>query len=82
MPSKPPSAPSSTYHAVDIAVQVKIDEYGQVTEAHLIHQATADPALAVRAILAAKQWIFEPAKSHDKNVPSEHTIVFQFRPVE
>jgi Gram-negative bacterial TonB protein C-terminal len=82
MPTKPPPVPSSAYHAVDIAVQVKIDEYGQVTEAHLIHPAASDAVLATRAISAAKQWTFEPAKSHGKNVPSEHTIVFKFRPVE
>jgi outer membrane biosynthesis protein TonB len=29
---------------------------------------------------AAKQWIFEPAKSDGKNIPSDHTIEFQFHP--
>ena len=81
MPSKPPLAPS-TYRAVDIVVQVKVDEHGLVTEAHLLPQAGTDAALATRAISAAKQWIFQPAKLRGKNVPSDHTIVFRFRPVE
>jgi TonB family protein len=82
MPSKTPFAGSTVYGPVDITIQVKINEHGRVTEVHTIGGSSSDATLTARAAAAAKQWMFEPAKLHDKNVPSDHTIIFQFRRVE
>jgi hypothetical protein len=82
LPSKTSLEPSNVHRATDITVHVKIDEHGRVIEAYPISKNNADSTLTMQAISAAKQWIFEPAKLHDKEIASDHTIVFRFRPVE
>jgi hypothetical protein len=36
--------------------------------------------ISAAALLAAKQWTFDPASNNGLHVASEHTIVFEFRP--
>ncbi len=64
----------------EVDVQVRIDEYGRVIEAHVKSGTNDSDSLRSAALEAAKQWIFEPAKSYGKNIPSDHTVAFQFHP--
>jgi TonB family protein len=61
-----------------VDVQVRIDENGHVQEAH-VKDGGQSGLLRNAALDAAKHWIFEPAKRDGKNIPSDHTIEFQFR---
>jgi TonB family protein len=61
-----------------VYVQVRIDENGGVIEAHVKNGTNDNGSLRSAALEAAKQWIFEPAKIAGKNIPSDHTIAFQF----
>lgn len=66
---------------VDIKVKVKIDETGHVTAAHaLIDGGKRDKKLMAAVAAVVRQWVFEPAKSHGTNVPSEETIVIHLGP--
>ncbi len=67
---------SGQSESADIKVKVKIDETGHVVAAHaLIDGPRHDERLMAAAAAAVRQWIFEPAKAHGTNVPSEDTIV-------
>lgn len=69
------------YRVTSVTVQIQINEKGRVTAVRILRKdPSADALLAARAIAAAKQWTFAPATLHGKNVPSEHTILFRFRP--
>jgi len=64
-----------------IDIEVKIDQHGKVVEATALRipaNVHGSPLVA-RAIAAAKQWIFEPARMHGQNIPADHIIRFQFR---
>ncbi|MGI8960092.1 MAG: energy transducer TonB [Bryobacteraceae bacterium] len=63
-----------------VDVQLRIDEKGHVVEAHIKNGAQKNGFLRNAALEAAKQWIFEPAKSDGKNIASDHTIEFRFHP--
>ena len=77
MPNLPET--SIIHSRTQISVEVKIDEAGHVVKASALKSgSTDDQALAKLAVDAAKQWVFQPAKIRDKNVPSQLTIVFQF----
>lgn len=76
-------ASSRVYQVTSVTVQTEINEKGRVTAAHVVRGAPgANTALTAQAVLAAKQWTFRPATLHGKNVPSDHIIVFRFRPAE
>jgi TonB family protein len=64
-----------------IEVEVRIDDAGRVTEAHVLHGASdeSDP-LTSAALTAAREWIFQPAAMNGKNVSSVHAIEFHFHP--
>jgi TonB family protein len=67
--------------AIDVDVEVRIDDQGRVIEAQVVNNRSKENGLlASAALAAAKEWIFEPAKVNGKNVPSEHAIAFHFRP--
>jgi TonB family protein len=72
--------PSNVQEGTEVDVQVRIDEQGRVAEAHVKSGTNDNDLLRSAALEAAKQWIFEPAKSHGKNIPSDHTLAFQFHP--
>jgi hypothetical protein len=64
-----------------VGVEVRIDDMGHVTEAHVVHGGSDESNLLTSAALvAAKQWIFRPATMNGKNVSSVHAIEFHFRP--
>jgi Gram-negative bacterial TonB protein C-terminal len=67
---------------VEIEVQVKISQNGTVIDAFVptSRDSGSRSPLAFPAIAAAKQWIFEPARMHGKNIPSDFSIRFAFRP--
>jgi TonB family protein len=68
-------------HSIEIEVKVRIDEQGRVTEAQIVNNPSDDEKeLASAALVAAKQWTFAPAKVRGRTVPSDHKIVFHFRP--
>jgi outer membrane biosynthesis protein TonB len=57
-----------------------VDESGRVVDARLLEgRNKVGSLLASAALAAAKQWTFQPASLRGKNIPSDHTIVFQFR---
>ncbi len=64
--------------STEVDVEVMIDQTGRVIEAHA--KNGNNRALIASAITAARQWIFEPAKSNGNDVASLHTIKFQFHP--
>jgi TonB family protein len=61
-----------------VYVQVRIDDNGAVIEAHIKNGTNDNGSLRSAALEAAKHWIFEPAKIDGRNIPSDHTIAFQF----
>jgi TonB family protein len=81
MPSPANFPPSALSGAVDIEIEVTIDDAGRVTEARVVKNWSDNSGLLTRAALtAAKEWIFEPAQRYGKSVPSDHVIKFRFRP--
>src|SRR5579884_1619696 len=65
----------------EIAVSVRIDETGTVSEATPVATAkTPNRLLASAALNAARQWKFTPGMMRGKPVATDHTIVFEFRP--
>lgn len=67
---------------VEIEVVVKISEKGSVIDAFVPpsrNNGSRSP-LTFPAIAAAKQWIFQAARMHGKNIPSDYSIRFAFRP--
>lgn len=67
---------SKLSESADIKVKVRIDETGRVIAAHaLIEGPRHDDKLMAAATAAVRQWIFEPAKAHGTNVPSDDMIV-------
>ena len=83
LPNPQFSAPIRILEVTSVTLQVEINEKGRVAGVHVIRGTSgANAILAAQAVAAAKQWKFEPATLHGKNVPSEHTIVFRFRPGE
>jgi outer membrane biosynthesis protein TonB len=65
----------------EIAVSVRIDETGTVSEATPVVTAkTPNRLLASAALNAARQWKFTPGMMRGKPVATDHTIVFEFRP--
>lgn len=67
---------------VEIEVQVNISQNGTVIDAFVptSRNSGSRSPLAFPAIAAAKQWIFEPARMHGKNIPSDFSIRFAFQP--
>jgi hypothetical protein len=67
--------------AMQIEVQIKINENGRVVDAFVpkTRPSASRSPLAFPAVAAAKQWIFEPARMHGKSVPSDFVIRFYFR---
>jgi hypothetical protein len=65
---------------IPIDVRVKIDARGRVISATLPekHRAGLESYLAERAVEAAKQWKFEPAREDGKAVAGEQTLRFTF----
>ncbi|MFL6415514.1 MAG: energy transducer TonB [Bryobacteraceae bacterium] len=64
----------------ELKVAVRVDESGRVVSARLVEgRKKVSSLLAAAAISAAKQWVFEPASLHGRDVASDHTILFQFR---
>ncbi|MGI9074611.1 MAG: TonB family protein [Bryobacteraceae bacterium] len=81
MPNTRVFAFSPVHTSTDVEVEVRIDDRGRVTEAHVVNNGSNDNKLLTHAALAAaKEWIFEPAKVNGKNVASDHAIEFHFRP--
>ncbi len=73
--------PGSIGGVAQLEVAVRVNKKGRVTEAYLVGDASkVAPHLARAALTAAKEWTFQPATIRGKNVPSDHTIVFEFRP--
>jgi TonB family protein len=72
--------PNTFASAGQLEVNVTVDEQGKVTAARIATPNNKmNSVLIGSALIAAKQWIFEPATLRGKRIASEHTIVFQFR---
>jgi TonB family protein len=81
MPSAMDLTSSAWYGASDIEVEVRIDDEGRVTAAQVVNTGyNSNERLTNAALAAAREWIFEPAQMHGKNVVSYHTIKFHFHP--
>jgi hypothetical protein len=67
--------------STEIEVEVRLDAGGRVLEAtpRTFPKSTSH-SLVLAAVQAAKDWVFEPARSGGRPVPSAHVIVFQFKP--
>lgn len=63
----------------DVKVLVKVNESGRVIDAKIVEGSkTVNSLVRNAAILAAKQWTFEPASLRGRKIASDHTILFQF----
>jgi TonB family protein len=72
---------SRIHTSTAIEVEVRIDEAGRVTEAHVLNGGSDENNLFTSAALAAaREWIFQPATMNGKNVSSVHAIEFHFHP--
>jgi TonB family protein len=68
-------------HPVRMAVQVTIDKSGRVKRARFVNNGQkVNNALARAALIAARQWRFQPAILRGRAIESEHSITFEFRP--
>ncbi|MDQ2775336.1 MAG: TonB family protein [Acidobacteriota bacterium] len=65
----------------EVQVEVYIDASGRVTNARFAN-AVSDPnsILNSAAISAARQWTFEPARSHGRAIHSVYKVIFRFTP--
>ena len=65
---------------IPIDVRVQIDVHGHVVSATPVTRARSDIGkyLAARAVQAAKQWRFEPARDNGKPVPGAQILHFVF----
>jgi TonB family protein len=69
------------HNPVRMEVQVTIDKSGHVKRARFVNNGQkVNNALARAALIAARQWRFQPAILRGRPVESEHSIVFEFRP--
>jgi TonB family protein len=65
----------------EIAVRVRVDETGTVTDASPVTtDKSPNRLLASAALIAARQWKFTPGMVRGKPVAADHTIIFEFRP--
>jgi hypothetical protein len=72
-------APGVIASTPEVDVIVMIDRSGHVTHAQIEKRARKAPkAVVIAAEIAARQWVFEPARLDGHTVASEHSIVFQF----
>jgi hypothetical protein len=80
----PPVVPSSLrpriHGSIPLDVRVKIDAHGRVTSAVPVSKphSGVESFLAARAVYAAKQWRFEPAREDGKAVQGTEIIHFVF----
>ena len=77
-PLLPPQAPGVTAPTI-VAVKVAIDVSGRVSNAEALSKRVSPPFVAA-ALSAARQWVFEPARSNGAPVPSELVLEFKFMP--
>ena len=71
--------PSTTLPRISIDVRVSINRQGKVTNATALqHDDGLVSYLGKRAVIAAKQWTFAPARRGGKAVESTRTIHFVF----
>jgi TonB family protein len=80
LPDKKFFASWNVRDAMRVDVQVRIDQTGRVVEAQVKNGTRENGLLRNATVAAAKQWVFEPAKSDGKNIPSDHTIEFRLHP--
>lgn len=81
MPDLRSLTPGAIATASQLEIAVRVNKKGHVTEAYVVGDASkVAPHLARAALNAAKQWTFQPASIRGKIVPSDHTIIFEFRP--
>ncbi len=82
MPRATNSESAGPSAAIDIQIEVTIDDEGRVTDARVanyVGNSSKDKGpLTSAALAAAQEWVFEPAKAHGKSIPSHHRIVFRF----
>ncbi len=69
---------TSVHEGTEVRVRVHIDEEGRVIEARVLNGVEDDATIRKAALEAAKQWLFAPATSGGKSVPSDHVIAFKF----
>ncbi len=63
---------------VTVTVEVSIDSQGRVVEAQA--RPNSSKYWSDKAVEAARQWRFQPARLHGQSVPSVSTIDFRFNP--
>jgi TonB family protein len=79
MPNTRGLTPGSVTEVTRVEVEVRLDADGHVTRA-ILSNPNVKSQLGAAALAAAKQWTFQPATLRGQHVPSDHTIVFEFRP--
>jgi hypothetical protein len=79
-PVVPGSVRPRIHGSIPLDVRVKIDAHGRVISATPVSKPRAgvESFLATRAVYAAKQWRFEPAREDGKAVPGAEIIHFVF----
>jgi TonB family protein len=73
----PPSALAEQKHA-DVVLAVTVDADGHVSKIDVLE--SGGPALDEAAIVAARQWIFDPARQDGRAVASRIRVPFHFAP--
>jgi TonB family protein len=80
MPDMTLFKPEALNKTTRVEVRVTIDASGHVKSARIIRgEPIRNTALAQAILLAAQQWVFEPATWRGKRIESEHSIMFMFR---
>jgi TonB family protein len=74
------SIPNGIIQAVtQVEVQVDVDPNGHVSAARVLTPGLNDK-ISAAALMAAREWTFDPATNNGQHVNGAHTIVFEFRP--
>jgi TonB family protein len=79
LPNTKSFPPGTITQVTRVEVQVRIDTGGHVTAARVLNEGVGS-ILSAAAITAARQWTFQPATMRGEKIPSNHTILFEFRP--
>jgi hypothetical protein len=80
LPNSRPFGYPLAQDAIEIDVQVRIDEKGRVVDARgTSSDRKRNSLLTDQAILAARRWKFKPAELHGQAIPSSYLIKFHFK---
>ena len=65
---------------MEVRVRVEVDAAGHVAKATPLNRTATNARFVDSAVIAAKFWLFEPARENGRPVPGEAILTFRFAP--